>query len=360
MTAFALLAVAAGLAACGAGAHENGGPPRVELEAATAKEKLGEDDGFQAAIFYGAELMGSIDDCGCPGHPEGGLPWRLGYTEGFRAAYPEVGYLQLDAGHSLASIANVDGQLYPDQTTKNEWVVKAFDRFAFDAANISSNDIYYLSSLLREGVYTDAVAKSPVLARYVSANLAPTRPGLVAPPPYVVREMTGQRVPNGSLRVAIVGLTENNPMLEQHTGFRVTAPDQALEKVLPKARAESDLVVVLYWATPDAVQALAKRFAGQVDAYVVGNPRSRDAQPILGAPANIVFSRYQTRSLGELRLHFAGTKLESATNRYVTLDAQLPKDPVAEQMAADAKEAIRASQEERFKNGLPEGSGEGD
>lgn len=362
VAALALFAVSTGFAACGGvGAGSNGhasdGPPRVTLEDATAKEKLGEDDGFQGVIFYGAELMGSIDDCGCPGHPQGGLPWRLGYTEGFRSAYPDAGFLQVDAGHSMGNVINVEGRLYPDQNAKCEWVLKAFDRFGFDAANISHNDIYYLAQFLQEGVHKRAVSEHPMLARYVSANLVPARPGLVAPPAYVVREMKGGRIAGGPVRVAFVGLTENNPALERHTGFRVSAPDAALEKVLPRARAESDLVVVLYYAAPDAVRALADRFAGQVDAYVVAHARARDAEPTLGAPANIVYARYQTRQLGELRLRFADRKLETATNRYVTLDEQLPKDPVAEEMAADAKEAIRKAQEERFNTPSPQATG---
>lgn len=351
----ALVAASAGLAACGggsnAGARANEGPPRVTLESETAKEKLGEDDGFDAAIFYGAELMGSIDDCGCPGHPEGGLPWRLGYTEGFRSAYADAGYMQVDAGYSMANVVNVEGKLYPDQAEKNQWVLKAFDRFNFDAANIAHPDIYYLSQFYQKGAYEKALAETPMLGRYVSANLSPTRPELVAPPAYVVREVAGKRVPNGSARVGFVGLTENNPILEQHTGFRVMPPDAALERVLPQVRSEADVVVVLWYGAPEVARSLAQRFPDQIDAFIVAHPKAREAEPTIGEPATVVFARYQTRQLGELRLNFNGSKLESVTNRYITLDEQLPKDPVAEKMAADAKEAIRVAQEERFNQG---------
>ena len=85
LAAIAAAAFAVASAACGGvgagstGAHEGDGAPRVSFDSPAAKEKLGQDDGFQAAIFYGAELMGSIEDCGCPGHPQGGLTLRLGY-----------------------------------------------------------------------------------------------------------------------------------------------------------------------------------------------------------------------------------------------------------------------------------------
>jgi hypothetical protein len=359
LAAAALLAVSIGFGACkgvsGPGAHASDGPPRVTLESVAAKEKLGQDDGFQGAIFYGAELAGSIDDCGCPGHPQGGLPWRLGYTEGFRSAYTEAGYLQVDAGHSMANIVDASGKLYPDQNTKNEWVLKAFDRFNFDAANISHNDIYYLAQFLRPGVWDEETKKYPMLARFVSANLEPEKPdsGLVAPPAYVVRTMTGKRIPNGSVRVAIIGLTENNPNLPQHTGFKVVASDLALDRVLPKAKAESDLVVVLFYGAPDAAKALADQYGQKVNAFIVAGPRARDTEPSFTSQSNIAYARYQTRNLGELRLRLDGTNVAGISNRYVTLDEQLPKDPVAEQMAAEAKTAITKAQEERFANSNP-------
>lgn len=361
LAAMAVLVMSVTAGACAAagggadaGAHANDGPPRVTLEGEVAKEVLGEDDGFQGVIFYGAELQGSIDDCGCPGHPQGGLPWRLGYTEGFRSAYPDVAYLQVDAGNSMADLIDNTGKLLSDQNVKCEWVVKAFDKFGFDAMNISHKDIYYLAKFLKAGEWEKAVAAQPGLARFVSANLEPEKAdsGLVAPPPYVVRTMTGSRLPGGSIRVAFIGLTENNPNLPQHTGFKVVSPEIALERVLPKARAESDVVVVLLYGGAEIAQSLSKRTVGQVSTFIVSHPTSRDKEAQLG-PVNLVYARFQTKNLGELRMKFDGKTLASVTNRYVLMDAKLPKDPLAEAMAAEAKEAIKQAQIERFNNTNP-------
>ena len=361
LAAMAVLVMSVTAGACAAagggadaGAHVNDGPPRVTLEGEVAKEVLGEDDGFQGVIFYGAELQGSIDDCGCPGHPQGGLPWRLGYTEGFRSAYPDVAYLQVDAGNSMADLIDNTGKLLSDQNVKCEWVVKAFDKFGFDAMNISHKDIYYLAKFLKAGEWEKAVAAQPGLARFVSANLEPEKAdsGLVAPPPYVVRTMTGSRLPGGSIRVAFIGLTENNPNLPQHTGFKVVSPEIALERVLPKARAESDVVVVLLYGGAEIAQSLSKRTVGQVSTFIISHPTSRDKEAQLG-PVNLVYARFQTKNLGELRMKFDGKSLASVTNRYVLMDAKLPKDPLAEAMAAEAKEAIKQAQIERFNNTNP-------
>lgn len=362
LAALAVLVLSVGASACttaggaDAGAHANDGPPRVTLEGDLAKEMLGEDDGFSGVIFYGAELQGSIDDCGCPGHPQGGLPWRLGYTEGFRSAYPEVAYLQVDAGHSMGDLIDNTGKLMSDQPVKCDWVVKAFDRFGFDAVNISHKDIYYLARFLKAGEWEKAVAAQPVLGRFVSANLEPENPesGLVAPPAYVVRTITGKRLPGGSVRVAFIGLTENNPNLPQHTGFKVVSPDIALDRVLPKAKAEADIVVVLLYGGAEIAQSLSKRAVGQVSTFIVSHPTSRDKEEQLG-PVNVVYARFQTKHLGELRMKFEGKNLATVTNRYVLMDAKLPKDPLAEAMAAEAKDAIKLAQLERFNNTNPPG-----
>ena len=101
-------------------------------------------------------------------------------------------------------------------------------------------------------------------------------------------------------------------------------------------------------ATLLAAQALARRYGEKVNAFIVAHPKARDAEPTFSTQTNMTFARYQTRQLGELRLRFDGRNLAAISNRYVTLDQELPKDPVAEQMAAEAKDAVRKAQEERF------------
>jgi 2',3'-cyclic-nucleotide 2'-phosphodiesterase (5'-nucleotidase family) len=322
------------------------------MDTPEARARLGEDDGFQVAAFFGAEMMGSLDDCGCPSHPEGGLPWRFGYTEGFRAAYPDAGTLQLDAGHSMASIIDAQGVLFADSVVKCEWMMKAFDTFEFDAVNISHQDIYYLAGFLKDAAtWEQALTDHPSLQRFVSANLQPVREGLVVPPAYVVRAVKAERLGSKAVRFGLVGLTEKNPVLPDQTGYTVNSPADALAAVLPKVRAESDVVIVLLYGPPDMAISLSKQFEGQVDVFIVAHTRARDAEPTITTGGNVTYARQQTKKLGELRMKFDGAKLASMTNRYVSLDAQLPKDPLAEQLTAESKEAIKKAQKERFTAG---------
>ena len=123
----------------------------------------------------------------------------------------------------------------------------------------------------------------------------------------------------------------------EHAGYRRFMEERRDEqRVRPDSAAPGIGHVMLehrhggHEGAPDMARSLAQRFPGQVDAFVVAHPRAREEQPAMDGPTKFAYARYQTRQLGEMRMRFAGSKLESATNRYVTLDEQLPKDPIAE------------------------------
>lgn len=334
------------VAAC-APVPEAVGPPRLSLEG-EARQLL--DAGFDAdvAVFFGSEIMGSLDGCGCMGSPQlGGLPFRSAYVEGFRDAFPGAAYLQLDAGYSTTAIASPEGEIVPDFLVRNEWVVTALDRLGFDAANLTAHDIPFFARYLGRDAWAAAARERPMLARYVSANLEPLRPALVKPPAYVVRTIRGASLPADGLRVAITGVTEPAKGTEAASGFRVVDPADALERVLPGARREADLVVVLAYMSPRAADALRERVAA--DLYVVAHSLGEPPPPALEGPVRAVYSTYKTQQLGELALHVDGGAIASARARYVTLDRPLPRDPLAERIVAEAKEAVRATREQRYR-----------
>jgi 2',3'-cyclic-nucleotide 2'-phosphodiesterase (5'-nucleotidase family) len=181
----------------------------------------------------------------------------------------------------------------------------------------------------------------------------------VAPTPYIVRAITGSRIPGGNLRVAFIGLTDENVRTSMNTGFQIVAPEKGLAKVIDKARSESDMVVVLAFMNPDMLKAMAPKFEGKVDAYIVAHSRAHTMAPEIDGPARYLYSRYQTKQLGVLRLYLDDKKLDRVTNDYVVLDAKLPKDPEAQQMAADSKDAIKKAQEERFNAAMINNGGTG-
>jgi hypothetical protein len=307
------------------------------------------DRGAQLVVFYGSEIVGSIDGCGCMGNPRlGGLPYRLAFTEGFRAARPDVGVLQLDAGASMVELANTEGKVVEDYVVEDEWVATALDRLAFDAANLTDRELPYFARLHDTGAWDRAVGEHPMLGRFVSANVEPARAGLAPPPPFVVRTVAAPRLPAGSLRVAVAGVTQGNTRLEAASGYRVTDARAALAAALPRAREQSDLTVVLAYMTAEEGQVLAAGLGGLADVVIVANSLSGDAAPALEAAPRVTYSWYKTQKLGVLELELSGSKVASATNTYVKLDEPLPRDPVAEELAAGAKQAVREAKERRF------------
>lgn len=350
---FARLSLAFALALALTGCHGSTGldAPAVVLDAETAA-LLPEDDGSQIIVMYGSELLGSLDGCGCMGNPRvGGLPYRAGLTEGFRQARSGIGVVQLDAGFSMASITNPSGKEVSDFVIQDEWIVTALDRLNFDAANLTEHDLPFLARYLDANTYDAAVAKQAMLGRYVSANLEPARPGLVAPPAYVVRTVQSSRLASGTIRMAIVGVTQPNPELEARYGFRTTDPKTAAVQAVARARGESDLVVVLAYMPARQGAALAASLGSDADVVIVANSLSGDAAPTLESTPRVTYSWYKTQKLGMLQLHFDGNKLVSATNAYVKLDDPLPRDPIAEELAEKAKQAVRQSKEKRFAEG---------
>jgi hypothetical protein len=336
----AILALAAVLVgACGGG-------PALSPD---VKRLVGDDDGVALAIFYGAELMGSVDGCGCFGNAKaGGPPYRFGYEQAFEGEHAAAAVLSVDAGEWTTALRDRNGEILEDLEIQNEWVVRVLDRFEIDAVNVTARDADFLAArYLRPDAWEAAVAERPALARFVSANLRPARQGVLAPPAYVVRSVEGTRLRGGRLRVAIAGVTEDAAPARQ-AGFDVVDPATALADVLPKARAESDFVVVLAYLSPARVAELARRLDGLVDLYVVAHPTARDREPELGAPPLIAYARYRTQLLGELHAHFGDGGVEKATNRYVPLEEPCPRHPEAERLAAEAHAAVKAARTRRF------------
>lgn len=328
--------------------HQAALAPRTRLADSASKGLLPQDDGFDLAIFYGGELMGSVDGCGCFGNAQlGGLPYRFGYTEGFRDAYPGVATLQLDAGQSMGTVTDPQGTELADLVVRDDWVLRALGDLQYDAANLTSVDLEYLARYLTINDWDQARARHPMLDRFVSANLRPVRQGLRAPSPFVVRSLDGERL-DTPLRIGITGVTAPQPVALR-CGFEVLDPAAALADTLPRLRAECDLVIVLAYLPSHEAEALAAAYGAQVDLWVVAQSITDEIAGELRGPIRVVRARYKSQALGELLVSMDGRSITAATNRYVKLDEPLPRDPLAEELAAEAKRQVREAQMERFR-----------
>lgn len=316
---------------------------------------LGPDDGSHIVIFYGSEIMGSLDGCGCMGNPKlGGFPYRVAVTRAFAESNPNVGVLQVDAGFASSPITNQTGTVSSEAREALRTTYEALAEAGFAAVNVTAQDMPVASAYF--AVDAEPAAFSGVLT---SANLEPISPSLWGPVGVVMKRVSrpGGR---GSVNVAIIGVSEFPGRLSPASGFRVTDPRPALERQIGGSRSQADVVVVLASMPAAAALALLAELGQKPDVLIVANSfgaGSADGsvmgsglEPRLDGPTRVVYSWYKTQKLGVLRLKLdENNRVTSATNAYVKLDVPIVPDEAAEAMVVRQKNAVRAAKEARYR-----------
>lgn len=301
----------------------------------TFEERLGRDDGAAFAILFGANLRANLDVCDC-NHPRGGLARRVGYVDGFKKKFKEVPVIQVEAGNFLSDSTNYRGSMTPLVMLQNRQIFAAYDRFPIDVINLARTDLPYARTLFRGEGLVEGTPSLQAIESVVSAN------GVFddtsqAPPPYLIKEVTGPRIGGRQkkVRVAFVGLAEGARVAEG-IDARVRDIFKEARRVVPRARKESDLLVIVAHATTDTAQRLAEQNP-EADIVIAGdtggavNPRQVGNALIVGAaPGNT--------QEGDLRVYISKTGEFTYTFRSLDLDATVPADPEALAFAEAARE----------------------
>jgi cytochrome c554/c'-like protein len=224
---------------------------------------------------------------------------------------------------------------------KNDWVFKAYSQFAVDVANISSHDLRYISTALEKAEFARRVAAEPLLDRLVSANTVSEAAGLVAPHPFIVREIPSRHPGAKPVRVAFIGLTETTPAAPP--GFKFVDPAEAARRIVPEAKKQANLVVVLAKVTSHQEVARIAREAPGIDIIIDGNSPGLEESftpPVYVGQTLVVFTPFETRMLGELRFYRNAQGKFTTKQRFIVLDEILiPEDPAAKQLVDAATRA---------------------
>src|ERR1700759_288207 len=262
-------------------------------------------NGYAFAVMYTGDGHGSLENCGCPSHPMGGLAWGVSYIKAFQQrSSMQVPTLTVDAGNLVTDNRYTGGDLPAEAMTKKQWVLKAYDKF-YEAANIGYNDLPYLTEILKKDGYDKRVSDYPFIERLVSANIQPTDDAHKTPQPYVIREVTlNRQTPGKKLKVAFVGLTQgkpNNPSNQQdlvYAGYRVNDVFETARRVIPEAKQKADMIVVLAYMSPDMVQRLASENP-QIDTIIAAKQSNSINEPEHFGSATVTYAFSQTKNLGE-------------------------------------------------------------
>ncbi len=296
------------------------------------------DDGAALTIFYGGETRGSLDQCGCPRHPMGGLARRLSYIGGYRELFSDTPVLDLSVGNIFNDQGVNFDPPFRDVIALNDHALRAYSRFGYDATNLSPQDLRVIGRYYKADRHRQAVGEFPVLKTVVSANVAPSdKKTAVGFTPYIIREIKSSRAPKGVIRVGITGFSEQSPSDE--TGFVWRDPMVAAKEVLPALRKQVDVLVVLAYMTPEQSRQLAEAFQ-DVDVMITGHTIAMPAPLEKVGKVNYLIGNFETKFLGELHLVFDRNGGFAGVNRYVGLDEAIPDQPEAAKMRDAQKAAV--------------------
>jgi 2',3'-cyclic-nucleotide 2'-phosphodiesterase (5'-nucleotidase family) len=223
--------------------------------------------------------------------------------------------------------------------TKNQWVLKALDRFKVDVVNLAAQDLAFVGPQVRRPG-GGASELSSLSGRMVAANLMRPVSGSrdnKAIRPYVVVTVPDRKAPGRQIRVAFLGISDESKELP--AGYKVQDPVETVKRMVPQAKRESDLIVVLAHASSETAISIAQVVPG-VDAIIAGNGKEFTLPITLGR-ASVVFTPYETRMLGELRFYRTTEGLFTVKNRFIALDSAVPEDQSASDFVAESGQAVK-------------------
>jgi 5'-nucleotidase/UDP-sugar diphosphatase len=217
--------------------------------------------------------------------------------------------LVLDAGDSLS------GDQDPALKTQGKSSVEAMNRLGYDAMALGPGDLALGLVALRARM---GDAKFPML----SANAVITGTDELVSQPYIVRELAGHRI-------ALVGLSGGNGTAE----IDVRDPLAAALKIVPEARKQADIVILLSHAGQMIDQQIADQAPG-IAAIVSGGEGARQKaweSAATGVPvyhADQALPGHAGRLLGLGKLNFdTGGKLKSQKWQQIVLNPNVADDP---------------------------------
>jgi 5''-nucleotidase/2'',3''-cyclic phosphodiesterase and related esterases len=312
----------------------------LTTQPATLDERLGADDGFALTILITANMRGNLELCDC-NHPRGGLARRVGYLDAFKKKFKDVPVLQVEAGQFWYTDS-------PDRMVllQNDQTARAYSRWPVDVINLSRNDLRYAERLLAKDGLSERVERLPMLKNLISAN-SDYNDNVATPPPFVIREVSGPRIKGktSKLRIGFVGLAEPYRTSDGIADATVKNMYEAARRVVPVARKQCDVLVIVAHSEMDGAMKLASENP-EADVVIAGNAeglfKTRQVGNTLVVPAspgNI--------QQGDLRLYL--DKDGRVRFKYIAtdLDAAVPSDPAAEafvQAARLERERARYSQ----------------
>ncbi len=215
-----------------------GAPGAAEREEAPAAPD-------EVSLYFTANGMGEIEDCGCQARPLGGIAKRAQFITDRAKRY--AASLAVDAGGSLAADAEIVIETPDELADRSDAIFASMAQMGYVALNVGARDLTVGVDVLK------AKAKAHGIA-LVSANLVDAKTRKPAFEPWIVR-------PLGKIKVGIFGLVTSSPVARK---ARFDDQGLAIEAMIPAARAAvaalrsegADVIIVLSQLARKEIDAL--------------------------------------------------------------------------------------------------------
>ncbi|HEX5735671.1 MAG TPA: multiheme c-type cytochrome [Blastocatellia bacterium] len=262
--------------------------------------------------------------------------------------------MSVDSGYFLGDERSAHGRLRNDTAARNELVLKAYDRFKVDVANLSAHELFFVSQKFKKAVWARNNSAHPILNRLVSANIQGQSSEVISPQPFIVKEVPDRKAEGSKpIRVAFIGLAEQLAITPK--GFKISDPVEAAKLAVPEARKRADVTVLLAHVKTEVAERIAREVPG-VDAIIVGNAQPDEQYfivPFRIGTTLVAFTPFETRMLGELRFYRDDGSRFTVKERFISLNGLVPDDPEAledvnavNKAESDTRKATEASLKE--------------
>ena len=253
--------------------------------------------------------------------------------------------LRVDAGRLFAPDAIPGAPIVDDPKVKHEWTLRAAEFAGLRAVNASVYDLPYLSGSMAVDGYEARAKQFPILERFVSVNAMPVSKSVRPFKPYVVEEISAERLGAKPLRVGIIGVTELPKSGDRVGAYRIVDPAKALAEHAKELRAKCDVLVVLAYMDRRELQTTVEPAVPGVDVIVAANQFAANKfEGDVDRPV-YVFTANQGKGVDEVRLDPAGPGTQRPYGRlmlrHVVLDKRIPSEPAATAFTREAVKAFR-------------------
>ncbi len=218
--------------------------------------------------------------------------------------------LLLDAGDSS------DLSAWESRVTRGRANFAMLEAMGYDAVAIGNGDMQWNRESLAKLVGS---VHFPVLAANLLAldSDLPPAPGLRSHAHFTF----------GELKVAVVGVTVNEPGLYDDWGYRIDSVETTARALVPRLREEgAQVVILLSHEGVEADQQLTAAVTG-IDAIVGGRSHTALLEPLRTGGTVIAQAGAFGRYLGRIDLTIEDGKKITAASRLIPCDETVPPDP---------------------------------